>query len=228
MHKIHQLIVGGITTNCWIYPLDAESGACAIIDPGEEGSRIIAYLDQHKLSPQYILLTHGHFDHIAAVPALAAHYRGSGPSKEGGLPKGSLELAIHAADAEYLGPQAYPAHRRSFAMAAGDTAYLDALWEDMPAADRHLGEGDTVGSLTVLHLPGHTPGSIALWDKEAGVLFTGDTLFCRGYGRTDLPGGSEALLIASLQRLIAMDPGIRVHPGHGPSTTIGGEAAILR
>ena len=215
--KLHHIIVSDFVTNCWVYPLDSADGTsggeCAVIDPGGEGSRIIAFLNQLQLTPRYILLTHGHFDHIGAVPALAAQYKGG-------------EIAIHAADAEYLGPDAYAVHCRSISAIAGETAYVDALWEDMPPPGRCLAEGDTVGPFTVLHLPGHTPGSIGLWDEKAKVLFSGDTLFCDGYGRTDLPGGSGAQLFASLKRLFAMDGGIQVFPGHGPATSIRREAAL--
>ena len=214
--KIHQITVGGIATNCWIYPLDNEDGTpdggCAVIDPGEEGGRIIDFLNHLHLSPRYILLTHGHFDHIGALPVLAAQYSGA-------------EIAIHAADAEYLGPDSYPVHCHSFEAVAGDHGYIDALWEDMPSPGRCLAEGDKIGPFTVLHLPGHTPGSIGLWDKEEGALFSGDTLFCGNYGRTDLPGGSDTQLFASLNRLFSMDGSIQVYPGHGPATSIGREAA---
>jgi len=216
--KIHCITVGGIATNCWVYPLDnagTDAAECAVIDPGEEGGRIIAFLNQLQLVPRYILLTHGHFDHIGAVPALAAQYKGA-------------EIAIHAADAEYLGPDSYPVHCRSFEAVAGDHAYIDALWEDMPPPGRLLAEGDTIGPFTVLHLPGHTPGSIGLWDEKAGVLFSGDTLFYGNYGRTDLPGGNTAQLFASLKRLFTLDGGIRVYPGHGPATIMGREAASLQ
>jgi len=215
--KIRHIIVSDFATNCWIYPLDSADGTpggeCAVIDPGGEGSRIIAFLNQFQLTPRYILLTHGHFDHIGAVPALAAQYK-------------EAEIAIHGEDAEYLGPDAYAVHSRSISAIAGNTEYVDALWEDMPSPDKCLAEGDKIGPFTVLHLPGHTPGSIGLWDEKAGVLFSGDTLFCGNYGRTDLPGGNTAQLFASLKRLLAMDGGIQVYAGHGPATLIGREAEL--
>jgi glyoxylase-like metal-dependent hydrolase (beta-lactamase superfamily II) len=225
--KIYHMIVGNLATNCWIYPLDnvSENGQpvglnpCTVIDPGEEGGRIIAFLDQHKLFPAYIILTHGHFDHIGAVSVLANEYR----NRYGDAEK-SVTIAIHAADAEYLGPDAFPVHNRSLSAVFGNPVNIGMLLEPLPNPDKLLQEGDTLGPLTVLHLPGHSPGSIALWDEKAGVMFTGDTLFCDGYGRTDLPGGNAKLLNASLTRLFAMDGEIQVYPGHGGISTIGQEA----
>jgi hydroxyacylglutathione hydrolase len=226
--KIYHLIVGDLATNCWIYPLDnvSENGQpggfapCAVIDPGEEGGRIIAFLDQHKLFPSYIILTHGHFDHIGAVSTLAKEYRSRGGDK-------CVTIAIHAADSEYLGPNAHHVHKRSLKAVFGDSENIEMLLEPQPAADLLLKEGDAIGPLTVLHLPGHSPGSIALWDKEAGVLFSGDTLFCGGYGRVDLPGGNGKLLHASLMRLFAMDGDIQVFPGHDGITTISKEQLTI-
>ncbi|MDR2476361.1 MAG: MBL fold metallo-hydrolase [Treponema sp.] len=222
---ISRIIVGDISTNCWMYPLSENSAdgqkippgfrGCALIDPGDESNSIITRLNQLKLVPLYILLTHGHLDHIAAIPALAAEY---------GRSNGCL-VAIHQADAECLGPDSYPVHYRSITAAGGTAAYIDAHWKKMPPPDKTLKEGDGIGPFTVLHLPGHTAGSIGLWDREAKVLFSGDTLFYSDYGRTDLPGGNEAQLFASLKRLFAMDPDTGVFPGHGPSTSIGEEAA---
>jgi len=136
----------------------------------------------------------------------------------------SVTIAIHTADAEYLGPDAYPVHNRSIKEVFGNPVNIETLLEPQPSPDKLLQEGDTLGPLTVLHLPGHSPGSIALWDEKAGVMFTGDTLFCGGYGRTDLPGGNTKLLYASLMRLFAMNGDIQVYPGHDGITTIGREA----
>jgi glyoxylase-like metal-dependent hydrolase (beta-lactamase superfamily II) len=108
--------------------------------------------------------------------------------------------------------------------AAGDDLYVKSLWKPMPEADVLLTDGGTIGPFKVIHLPGHTPGSVAYYDEEAGVLFSGDTLFRGDYGRTDLPGGDFGKLESSLRRLFAMDGNITVCPGHGPATTIGVEA----
>ncbi|MDR0441782.1 MAG: MBL fold metallo-hydrolase [Treponema sp.] len=212
---ITRLTVGALQTNCWIHPLDSET--CAVIDPGAEADTIVSALLKLKLAPRYILLTHGHFDHIAALPLLMQSF----DSKP--------QIAVHRLDAEYLGNDSYKVHCRSAAAVMGDTSFIDALWKSfpsntMPPPDILLEEGDMAGALTVLHIPGHTQGSIALWDKTEGALFTGDTLFAGDYGRTDLPGGSEEQIIASLRRLFTLDGKIKVYPGHGPASTIGKEA----
>jgi glyoxylase-like metal-dependent hydrolase (beta-lactamase superfamily II) len=137
------------------------------------------------------------------------------------------EIAIHSADSEYMGPNSYSVHCLSFIVAVGNSAYVDALWEDMPSPGKTLAEGDSIGPFTVLYLPGHTPGSIGLWDQKAGVFFSGDTLFEGGYGRADLPGGNEKQLFASLERLLSMDGRIQVYPGHGPATFIKASRGIL-
>jgi glyoxylase-like metal-dependent hydrolase (beta-lactamase superfamily II) len=164
-------------------------------------------LGQFNLYPQYILLTHGHFDHLAALPELASAFT---PPPV---------IAIHKGDASYLGHEALETHRKSFA-AMGAASYVDSLWKPMPPADRLLSDGDTVGPFTVIHTPGHTPGSACYYDEDAGLLFSGDTLFRDGYGRTDLPGGDWAALEKSLRLLLSMNGGIVVCPGHGSPTTI--------
>jgi hydroxyacylglutathione hydrolase len=213
--NITQLVVGSIATNCWIYPLGEKEAA--VIDPGAEEDLIISTLNKLNLTPRYILLTHGHFDHIAALPELTAAC------------SAKPQIAIHRLDSKYVGPDAYDVHRPSIVAAMGDASYVDVFLpagkKEMPPADFQLEDGETIGPFTVLHLPGHTSGSAAFWDKEEGVIFTGDTLFKGDYGRTDLPDGNEKDIFASLRRLFAMDGSIEVYPGHGKTTTIAREAS---
>jgi glyoxylase-like metal-dependent hydrolase (beta-lactamase superfamily II) len=238
---VNHIVVGAIATNCWIVPLDdvppdapdtaastdagtSESSAakgCAVIDPGADAGIIIARLTRLNLYPRYILLTHGHFDHIAALPELAGAFGG------GDAPL----IAIHREDAAYIGPEAYRAHRRCFdflhcderAFFSGDVGDIEKFWKTMPAPGLLLEEGSSIGPFKTLHLPGHSPGSVGFYHREKGLLFSGDTLFRGDMGRTDLPGGNWDTLQKSLARLFTMEDAIRVYPGHGPATTIGEE-----
>jgi len=209
-NKITKLTVGPLATNCWIYPINNDDAV--IIDPGDEADKIIFTLKKLNLSPKYILLTHGHFDHICGMPELSLI--------------GNPKIAIHRLDAASLGPGAYDVHSDNLKAVFGNSSFLDVYWNDMPPADILLEEGTVIGPLTTLHLPGHTPGCVAFWDKDQKALFTGDTLFKNGYGRTDLPGGNEKDLFESLKRLFSLDPDTVVYPGHGGTTTIGQENQI--
>ncbi|GHV91680.1 MBL fold hydrolase [Spirochaetia bacterium] len=223
-YQIIQLVLGDIATNCWIVLYGEGSPEaprpCTVIDPADQAGTIITQMEKLNAYPEYILLTHGHFDHIAALPDLAAYGKGGGAEGEGGK---APVIAIHKDDAGYLGEGAYAVHCTSFTAAAGNADYVNALWKPMPAATRLLEDGDALGPFTVLHLPGHTPGSAGFLLKDEKVLFSGDTLFQGDCGRVDLPGGSREKIEASLKRLLGMDPAIRVLPGHGPATTIGRE-----
>ena len=218
--RIESIVVGVIETNCWLYLLDEAEGSCAVIDPGDEGEAIISRLKELAWVPRYIFLTHGHFDHLMALPDLLKAWG------KGDLPR----IGIHRLDAHYLGKDALSAHRDSFSAAGGNPAFVDSIWNPLPNADVLLEEGDTAGPFRVLHLPGHTSGSAGFYDEKAGILFTGDTLF-RGaqgqpaYGRTDLPGGDSGQMDQSLKRLLSMEKEITIYPGHGPASTIGEESA---
>lgn len=179
--QIKMMQVGPIGTNCYI--LESEH-QIAVIDPGDEAERILSVLKELEGQVEYILLTHGHYDHTTAVPALHQ-----------ALPK--AEIYIHQADANGAGNRLFPL--------AGQVEGL-----------KFYGEGDTLtlGELTieVLHTPGHSPGSVTL--KAGQVLFTGDTLFAGSMGRTDLAGGDEAQIMASLKRLGELEGNFHVLPGH--------------
>jgi hydroxyacylglutathione hydrolase len=219
--KIDCVQVGAIETNCWLYSPEEEGGTrfCFVIDPGDEAALIISRLKELDWVPNYILLTHGHFDHLMALPDLLEAFD-KGIFGANDKPK----VGIHRMDANYLGKDALNVHKKSYAAAAGgNSSYIDAIWKPIEEADILFEEGDTLPPFKVLHVPGHTPGSAAFYDEKADVLFSGDTLFQGDRGRTDLPGGNEALIQQSLKRLRSMDEKIVVCPGHGPVTTIGEE-----
>ncbi|MDR0374176.1 MAG: MBL fold metallo-hydrolase [Treponema sp.] len=218
-------------TNCWIYVPDEEyeraaseeiaasRGAwkpCFLIDPGACPDEIIRKLEGLNLYPTRILLTHGHFDHVGALPDVASYYEAQGD-------QAAPTIAVHQADALYLGKDSRAAHRLCWSAAGGNTAYIEARWKPMPDPALLLQDGDRAGSLRALHVPGHTPGSVAFFDEEARILFSGDCLFKNAIGRMDLPGGDARLTRDSLNRLFALGDDITVYPGHGGTTIMGAE-----
>ena len=196
---IEKLEVGMIMANCYIVGCEKTRQA-VVIDPGDEGDRILYRLADNKLTVAYIINTHGHFDHVGANKQLKDAT--------------GADLLIHEADAPMLSMLSEMAE--SFGMAM----------DNSPPPDRTLKDGDkiTFGDITmdVIHTPGHTPGGISLvTDKKA---FVGDTLFAGSIGRTDFPGGDFNTLIESIQkRLFPLGDDVTVYCGHGPETTIGME-----
>ena len=183
--------VGSFAVNCSIVAVVDET---YIIDPGQEPEAIIAALGDRM--PTAILLTHGHFDHINALPALKEKWP-------------ALEIVVTAADAEVM---AHPMNRMPpeyDSVKVGDFTEPSAF-----AKDR---------AFEILSTPGHTPGGVCYYFPEDDIIFTGDTLFAGSVGRTDLPGGDMATLMASLGKLKKLPRKTRVVPGHGPETTIGEE-----
>lgn len=212
---MERLVLGPIATNCWIDPIKEKidnQRSCILIDPGADGDSIIARLKHLGLRPALILLTHGHFDHVAALAQVVRGFS-EGPA---------IDIAIHSADAVYLGSRAKAVHLRDFA-SVGGASYVEGLWESLPSPTRFLSEGDRIGPFTVLHLPGHTAGSVGFYDPDRLILLSGDTLFRGAVGRTDLPGGDSRALGRSLLRLWTLPAKTRVYPGHGDGTTIGQE-----
>ena len=183
---VKELTVGPIGTCCYVVWREGRED-CVVIDPGAEPERIRQSLEGRRIAA--ILLTHGHFDHIGGVEGLM------GPD---------TDLVIHRLDAPMLkNPET------NVCWMIGETITA-------PEATVLVRDGDVISfagiDFTVLHTPGHTPGGVCY--KLGENLFTGDTMFDRGYGRTDLPGGDEAALIRSLRRLTPLRRTCRIFAGH--------------
>lgn len=196
---------GMLDSNCYIL---GEDGEAAVIDPGADIKDIAAILDQHDLTLKYIILTHAHIDHIAEVDELR--------SSRGG------KAVVHEDDAPLLGDSLL----NGSALFGRDSVFKDA---DICVRDGHILQlGCT--KLNIIHTPGHTPGGICIFVKDpdgiGSCIFSGDTLFRLGIGRTDLGAGDYDRLIASLRRLMELGDDIKVYPGHGSATDIGYERSF--
>ena len=196
---IKTLAVGPIQANCFILGCE-DTLEAVVIDPGEEGDRILQTVADSNLIVKYIINTHGHMDHVSANKRI---------NEVTGAP-----IFIHALDAPMLD------------QVADSAAAWGLKADNSPAPDRELQDGDEVTfgkiTLTVLHTPGHTLGGISLYAKDD--VFVGDTLFAGSIGRTDFPGGSFETIKESIQqKLFKLGDDVRVHTGHGPTTNIGQE-----
>ena len=191
--------VGTFEVNCSIL---IENGKAWIVDPGQEADRILELLKQKNLVPAAILLTHAHFDHIGAVPALQAAY----PDLKVCIHKNDAPVLTHAMN--QLPPEYPPIARPKNLVELEAGVKLEGL-----------------DSLEVLETPGHTPGGVCYFFKADKLLLSGDTLFAGSIGRTDFPGGDMATLVGSLKKLKALPDDTLVVPGHGPFTSIADEKA---
>lgn len=190
---------GVFAENCYLLA-DPSTRDAALIDPGEDTALFFRHLAQQDLTLRAVWLTHAHLDHILGVEKVVAEF---------GVPV-------------YL----HPADRPLYDAAAEQGAWLGIPARTPPRADHELADGDTltVGTLsfTVRHVPGHSPGGVAIIGH--GMAFVGDALFAGSIGRTDLPGGDSALLLRSISDVLLALPGeTTVYPGHGPATTIAEE-----
>jgi hydroxyacylglutathione hydrolase len=195
-------VVGPIATNVHVLA-DAGTREAVAIDTATPSLAWIANeLAARQWRLKLIISTHGHWDHIGDNAAVAAHT--------------GADIGVHPLDRERL-------------------THPQPLWAPFPVPPSvpavELMEGAEIRfgglRLRVLHTPGHTEGSVCLYDADGGRLFSGDTLFAGGWGRTDLPGGSVEQMVESLVRLMELEDPVRVMPGHGPVTTVGRERPWL-
>jgi hydroxyacylglutathione hydrolase len=192
-------------TNSWVVA-DEPGGKAIVIDVPPEPAELGAYLAELGVAVVAILLTHGHIDHTGGADVLARS-------------TGALTY-VHPDD-DFLTLHPDEQLRRLFGMVPpGDYG--------PPEKRRDLADGDLLElagvTLEVRHTPGHTPGHCCFYSDADGILFSGDHLFAGSIGRTDLPGGSHQELMVSMRdRVMTLDDGVRVLPGHGPETTIGRE-----
>jgi glyoxylase-like metal-dependent hydrolase (beta-lactamase superfamily II) len=194
------IAVGPLAANCYI--LWNDPAKALVVDPGAEGPRILEALKADGITPALVVITHGHFDHTGAVGDIVKAH--------------AVPFRHHEAEASTL------------AQTPPGTEIWGVKVARVPRPSGHLADGERldVGGLAVdiIHTPGHTPGSTCFYVPEDEILLTGDTLFQRSVGRSDLPGGNADQLAASIRgKLYALPEETTVYPGHGPSTSVGQE-----
>lgn len=208
---IETIITGDLGVNTYLY--NFRDNSIVIIDPGSDEDKIISAIEKNSFTPMAILLTHGHFDHIGAVKYLKDKY--------------SIPVCIHSDDATFLGEKSERRHKEMFSgMGPNGEFFFNNYFRDSDNPDRILNDNDSMDEfgLKVIHTPGHSPGSSCFYSRDNRVIFTGDTMFKNGMGRTDFPGGDFGKLIKSLEKLKTLPSETIVYPGHGPSSTIKDES----
>lgn len=198
--ELQQCVLGMVFTNCYLIK-NKETGEMLIVDPADAPERIFAKVAELGGKPVGILLTHGHYDHILAVEDVKKKYG----------------ISVYACSMEQK------LLEDPFMNLSANCGRSSSIKPDVLLHDLDVFEAAGF-SIQMLHTPGHTPGSCCYYLKDEGVLFSGDTLFYGSVGRTDLPGGSTAKIVASLHKLVdSLPEDTEVFPGHDTSTTIGYE-----
>jgi len=197
--KYYQIPLGPLGTNCFI--VMNEKKECIIVDPGEEGAKLIQFIKKNGLKPLAVLLTHAHFDHIGAVDDVRDAF--------------GIEAYIHEKEKKWLADPIL--NGSQYFMMGKATKQRPA--EHIISEEGTLKIGDFV--FEVFETPGHSPGSISFYLRDAGYLFSGDVLFKRSIGRTDLAGGNMDVLMKSIeQKILTLPHNTIVFPGHGEITLI--------
>ena len=159
---LERLTVGPLGENAYIL---LDESTCILVDPGAEGERILSFLDSRGLVPTVVVATHGHLDHTAAIPELLLAWQARGRK---------VPLAVHELDRDYFGPTGEETNRRLFE-AIGAGSYFDTYWRPIPSPDILLSDGDAIpgSDFRVIHSPGHTRGSMCLYDAGGSILVSG-------------------------------------------------------
>lgn len=205
--QIDKLVLGSYENNCYIIRKDKTETDCLIIDTGLDSEPLIDFLKKEKLNPLFLILTHGHADHIAGAEELRRNFK-------------NIKVCIHKSDVNMLGDAA-----DNFSRFAG--AEITAEPADIIFDKEGTVEFANL-KFELIHTPGHTPGGICLYNKDDKVLFSGDTLFAGSIGRTDFPGFDvqkcfQRLVDNIKTKLLILPDETTVLPGHGEKTTINRE-----
>ncbi len=196
---VKNMVLGMVMTNCYIAYDDVVKEAF-IVDPADSADEIQLKITELGVKPVAILLTHGHFDHIGAVDELRDKYK--------------IKVYVYEDEKDVMTSDANLASMIGKRMSVEADEYLRDLQTIIIGGEK----------IQVIHTPGHTKGSCCFYLPDEKVLFSGDTMFCQSFGRTDFPTGSMSQLISSIKnRLLKLDDDVKVYPGHNEETKIGFE-----
>ena len=196
--EIVRLVLGPMENNTYLL---ADSGKAVVIDPSFDSETVLQVVEKRSWELTAIWLTHAHFDHIAGVQTIQQASR-----------KGPLPVGLHNDD--------LPLWKQG-----GGARLFGMNIEPGPAPSMHFEHGQLLAlggsQIEVRHAPGHTPGHVMFYSVEASAMLVGDVIFYHGVGRTDLPGGSQAVLMRSIrEQVLTLPPQTKLFSGHGPETTV--------
>ena len=195
---VRTITVGPFQENCYLV-VDEKSNRAVIVDPGGEGDRLIAAIEESGAELEAVWVTHAHVDHVGSIASVKERW--------------NVPVYLH------------PLDRRLYEAAARQAEVYGIPFEEPPPPDREFSDGQQLkvgdAEMTVMHAPGHAPGHVVIHGN--GIAFVGDCLFAGSIGRTDLPFSNPPQLAATLEKIATLPPETVVYPGHGVETTIGEE-----